>query len=96
METSVLHLKQAILNRLMQAGAFELQQEKLRFQPTAKPGQAAIGANHPMAGNYDRQRVTTVRRTHRSDRVGATNLPGDLEVTSRFTVRDGLQRIQNR
>jgi len=33
MDTSVSRLKQAILNRLMQAGAFGLQQEKLGFEP---------------------------------------------------------------
>ena len=46
-------LEQLALRPFLQFNSLEPQQEKLGSESAAKPGQAAIGANHAMTGNYN-------------------------------------------
>src|SRR3984957_3981915 len=45
--------------------AFEAKQQFLAFEAAAVPGQAAVGADHPVAGDDDRDRVGAVGQAHR-------------------------------
>lgn len=59
---------------------FELQQPRLDIQPAGKAGQAAIGRDHTMAGNDDRDRVLATGCTHRPARLRRADSLGYFQI----------------
>src|SRR6266849_8997975 len=78
--------------RLATRPLLEREQEPLAVHPAAVASQAAVGADHPMAGDHDRDRVPAVCQ---ADCAGGRRLAdpsGQIAVGDGLAVRDRLQR----
>src|SRR3954471_23278267 len=73
--------------------ALVLEQRLLERQATCVAGQAAIGADHPVARDEDADRVATVRAADGARR--AVDRAGGLPVRDGLAVRDLLQARPN-
>src|SRR5215475_4026177 len=71
----------------------EVEQEPLAVEPAAVAGQAAVRADHAVAGHDQRHGVAAVRRSYRAGAVGAADLLGDLAIAAGLAVRDRQQRV---
>ena len=76
---------------------FELQAEQrfLRVEAAAEAGQVAAGADHPVAGDDDRNRVSAIGGTDRADRFRAADPLGDVAVGAGRAVGDLLQLLEH-
>ena len=74
--------------------AFVLEQMVLGFQPASKAGQAAVAAEHAMAGGDDRDRVTAVGGADRARRFWPADLARDtLEKVMLTEMRALAKRV---
>src|SRR3546814_17020174 len=62
------------------------------WQSAAEAGQRAVGADHTMAGNDDRDRVASVRRAHRAHRLRLADAARDVAVAPGLPVGNLRQR----
>ena len=74
--------------RLLAGARLELEQRALRREAAGVAGQRAVGADHPVAGDDDRQRVAAGRGADGAGPVGAPQRPGDRPVALRLAVGD--------
>src|SRR5262249_58451539 len=73
--------------------ALVLEQVALHVQAAAEPRQRAVGADHAVTGQDDRERVAAVRRADRPRRVAAEAEPARLlAVAHRLPVGDRPER----
>src|SRR5690606_5125571 len=70
-------------------------QQCLAWQAAGITGEAAVTADHPMAGNDDGNRVGTIGGTDSAHRLGSCDLGGEGAVAAGLAKRDGLQRLPN-
>ncbi len=68
--------------------AFQLKQTLLPMQTAAVSSQPAIGTDHPVAGNDDRDRICAAGAANRAHSFGATNLSCDPSIGARLTAWD--------
>src|SRR5690606_6273877 len=72
--------------------AFQLQQEMLGRQAAAEAGEGAVGADHAVAGQDDRQRVAAVGGADRAHRCGAADAQRKLRIADGAAIGDIPQR----
>src|SRR5579875_534008 len=70
----------------------QVEQEALAIEPAAVSGQASVGADKPVAGHDDADRITRVRVAHGPTGAGHPEPPGELAVADRRAVRNAAQR----
>lgn len=59
---------------------FVLEQPALALQAASISAEAAVGADDPVTGHDDRDGIRAIRRSHRPDCPGGTDLTCDLRV----------------
>ena len=69
------------------------EQSPLEREPATEAGQAAVGADHAMAGHHDRQRVAPVRRADCAHRGGRPDARRDAGVALDRVVRNARERV---
>src|SRR5581483_2473375 len=67
------------------------EQRPLTAETPAITSQAAVLANHAMAGNDNGNGICSARASHGPDSGRLAERPGDLTVGARLAVRNGLQ-----
>ncbi len=77
-------------------GPLQRQQCLLDGQASRIAGEAAILADHPVAGDDDGERIAAVRGTHRPHRVWLADGAGDVAVAAGLPVGDVAQRLPHR
>jgi len=74
-------------------GALVVEREALHVEPAAEARERTVSAEHAMARQDDRKRVTAIRRAHRSGCVAAEPEPARLlTVAHGLSVGNGLER----
>src|SRR4051812_2882103 len=71
------------------------QQPLLAWQSAAIAGQLTVGADHPMARDYDADRIQTVRGAHCPTRSRPTDRGGELTIAARFASWNLPQGLPN-
>src|SRR5580658_2149284 len=74
-----------------QLAAFQRQQLFFDWQAAAEAGQIAVAANDAMARDNNRNRIRTVRKSHRAGRRRIADSLRQLPVADGFSVRNFLQ-----
>jgi len=64
------------------------EQPSLGVCPGREAGERAVGPDHAMAGDDDRNRIAPVGRADRAGLAGVAEAPGLLAVADRLSVRD--------
>src|SRR5690242_5786154 len=71
---------------------FMLEQPTLAFEPAAIAGEAAVGADDPVAGYDDRDRIAAVRKPDGAARLRHPEPGSECAVGHRLSSRNGAQR----
>src|SRR3954465_8008119 len=69
-----------------------LKQPLLAPAAAAVPAEGAVGSDHAVARNNDRNAVLAIDAADRSDRGGGTDLSGHVRIASGFAIRNPAQR----
>src|SRR3954466_7891390 len=72
------------------------EQPALALDAAAVADQLAVGANHPVAGDHDADRVRAIGQADRAHRRWAADRARDVTVGSAFSARDPAQRAPDR
>ncbi len=74
----------------------ERQEGPLDGEPAAKAGERAVGPDHAVARNDDRQRIRTVGKPDRPRTSDDSHVPRELPVRPGLAVGDGAQPFPDR
>ena len=72
---------------------FQRKELLLHAEPAAEPGQAAVRPDHAMTGNDNGNRVLTVGGADGTHGRRTSDVPRQLRITPRRTVRNLFERV---